>query len=108
MISVAITKRNNEYYSILFDGHADYAESGYDIVCSAVSVLVLNTINSIEKFTDDAMTTEYDEESGHIFTTFPKSLSEKSQVLLDAMLLGLEEIKQQYGDEYISLLYKEV
>ncbi|SDB09480.1 hypothetical protein SAMN02910298_00422 [Pseudobutyrivibrio sp. YE44] len=108
MISVAITKRNNQYYSILFDGHAGYDDAGYDIVCSAVSVLVLNTINSIEKFTDDAMTTEFVEEDGHIFTTFPESLSEKSQVLLDAMLLGLEEIQKQYGDEYISLLYKEV
>ena len=34
-------------------GHAGYAEEGSDIICSAVSILTFNTINSIEKFTDD-------------------------------------------------------
>ena len=29
-------------------GHAGYAESGSDIICSAISVLTINTINSIE------------------------------------------------------------
>ena len=33
-------------------GHAGFAEHGTDIVCAAVSVLVINCINSIEKFTD--------------------------------------------------------
>ena len=33
-------------------GHAGYAEEGSDIICSAVSILTFNTINSIEKFTD--------------------------------------------------------
>ena len=33
-------------------GHAGYANVGEDIVCSAVSVLVINTINSIEVYTD--------------------------------------------------------
>ena len=33
-------------------GHAGYAEEGSDIICSAISVLTINTINSIEQFTD--------------------------------------------------------
>jgi uncharacterized protein YsxB (DUF464 family) len=36
-------------------GHAGYAESGSDIICSAISVLTINTINSIEAFTDDQL-----------------------------------------------------
>ena len=28
-------------------GHAGYAESGSDIICSAISVLTINTINSV-------------------------------------------------------------
>ena len=28
-------------------------EEGQDIVCAAVSVLVINTVNAIEQFTDD-------------------------------------------------------
>ena len=34
-------------------GHAGYAEPGQDIVCAAVSALVINTINAIEAFTED-------------------------------------------------------
>lgn len=34
-------------------GHAGLADSGYDIICSAVSALAINTVNSIENLTDD-------------------------------------------------------
>ena len=37
-------------------GHAGYAEHGSDIVCSAVSMLTINTLNSISEFTSDAFT----------------------------------------------------
>ena len=44
MISVTVYKdRNNHYTGFRCDGHAGYAELGEDIVCSAVSVLTLNT-----------------------------------------------------------------
>ena len=108
MISVVISKHNGEYKSFTFDGHAEYDDPGKDIVCAAVSVLVINTINSIERFTDDAFTTDFNEERGFIETRFTEPISEKSKLLMDSMLLGLDEIQKQYGDEYLSLLYKEV
>ena len=37
-------------------------DSGQDIVCAAVSVLVINTMNSIERFTDDETSCVSDEE----------------------------------------------
>ena len=44
MISVTVYKdKNNHYTGFRCDGHAEYAEPGEDIVCSAVSVLTLNT-----------------------------------------------------------------
>ena len=108
MISVVITKHNNEYIGFTLDGHAGYADFGKDIVCAAVSTLVINTINSIERFTDDAFSTEFHEERGFISTNFSETLSDKAKLLIDSMLLGLDEIQKQYGDEYISLQYKEV
>ena len=44
-------------------GHAGYAEEGYDIICAAVSVLVVNAVNSIETFTDDTFA-DADEDDG--------------------------------------------
>ena len=90
------------------NGHAGYADHGQDIVCSAVSVLVINTFNSIERFTDDAFNCEAVEDGGYMSMTFSDDISDRAQLLLDSMLLGLDEIQKQYGDEYISLQYKEV
>ena len=40
------------------EGHAGYADYGQDIVCSAVSVLVINCINSIDELTDASVLLE--------------------------------------------------
>ena len=55
MIKVTIYKTERHEYAgfryarVMQDMH----ENGEDIVCAAVSVLVINTLNSIERFTDD-------------------------------------------------------
>ena len=65
MIKVSIYK-NDEGKMIGFrlSGHAGYAEHGQDIVCAAVSALVINAMNSIETFSSDTFTYDEDEESG--------------------------------------------
>lgn len=108
MVSVIISKHGSEYKRVSLDGHAGDAVAGENIVCAAVSVLSINTFNSIEKFTDDAFEIEASEDGGHMIMTFPEKLSDKSQLLLDSMIFGLDNIQQQYGDEYISLEFKEV
>ena len=108
MISVVISKQNNKYIGVSLNGHAGYADHGQDIVCSAVSVLVINTFNSIERFTDDTFSCEAAEDGGYMSMTFSEDISDRAQLLLDSMMLGLDEIHKQYGDEYISLQYKEV
>ena len=48
MIHVTIYEnQKHEYTAFNCIGHAQYGEPGEDIVCAAVSVLVINTINSI-------------------------------------------------------------
>ena len=48
-------------------GHAGYAEEGEDIVCAAISALVINTINSLEMFTrGNIFYSDSDEETGMI------------------------------------------
>lgn len=65
MISVTVYKdKNNHYTGFRCDGHAEYAEPGEDIVCSAVSVLTLNTCNAIEALTEDAFSVGADQEQG--------------------------------------------
>ena len=50
-IEIEIQRKNRQYRGFLCEGHAGYAQEGYDIICSAVSVLTVNAVNSIEQFT---------------------------------------------------------
>ena len=46
MIKATIYKTGrHEYAGFDISGHAEYSESGSDIVCAAVSAIVINTIN---------------------------------------------------------------
>ena len=48
MIKFTFFKRDGVYYGFEEKGHAGYAESGDDIVCSAVSAMTMLIINAIE------------------------------------------------------------
>lgn len=101
---------SNEYTAISTIGHADYAKAGEDIVCAAVSVLVINTINSIETLTEDnnSMEIVQNQEEGLIHCNFTKNLSKESILLVDAMILGLKQIQEQYSKKYLRLIFEEV
>ena len=47
MIQVQFKKEQGQYKSFQIEGHAEYAEEGEDIICAAVSALVINTAISI-------------------------------------------------------------
>ena len=84
-------------------GHAEYADSGSDIVCAAVSVLVINTMNSIEKFTKDKFSCVQDEESGLIEFIIVSEVSKASSLLMNSMFLGLKDIQHDYGKRFITV-----
>lgn len=79
---------------ITVDGHADYAEQGKDIVCSAVSVLTFNLIKSIECLTTDKIKYKADT-PGHINIEF-ENLSEQSKLLIDSFFIGISEVATAY------------
>ena len=89
-------------------GHAGYADAGEDIVCAGISTLVINTINSIEVLTDTEILADAEQESGTIHVNFSSGCDKQAKLLVDAMILGLQGIQNFYGNEYISLIFKEV
>lgn len=113
MIKITIYKnQEEEYVGFQCEGHAAYAESGHDIVCSAVSILVINTINAIEKFTYDKFKGESEEEKGFIEFMFHSEPSAEATLLIDTMILGLESIRESLSEtsdeSYLLLTFKEV
>ncbi len=109
MINVTIYKNQaDEYTAFRCKGHAGFADSGEDIVCSAVSVLVINTINSVECLVSDEFHLVTDSESGLIDFSLKDGYSQESVLLIRSLVLGLQGIQKNYGTEYIMLLFKEV
>lgn len=87
-------------------GHAQYADPGFDIICAGVSALIISTVNAVEQLTGDSFENSADESEGSIrfrFLTF----GHDSQLLIQAMLLGLSEMENSYS-QYIDLIYEEV
>ena len=103
MIKIKTKKNGDQYFGFQCSGHAGYAEYGNDIVCSAVSMLVINTINAIDAFTDCSMDVSDDEKSGRIQVVFPDGTDEKAGLLMDALVLGLQSVEEQYGRSHVRL-----
>lgn len=109
MISIHIYRNtNNNIYGFLAKNH------GLDIVCSAVSILTFNAINSIEAFTSISnkdFICKYKKKGGLLNFEIPtiKNGNENRDVnlLLNSMLLGLRDIQTEYG-KYIQIFDKEV
>ena len=98
-----------EFKGFTCDGHAGYAGYGEDIVCASISILVINTINSLEQITGEQMYVESDEDSGIIRCKFVNQpLKETSRALMDSLVLGLSQIEKQYGKNYCKLTFEEV
>ena len=110
MIRITIFQ-NKEKEPVGFEaaGHAGYDVAGKDVVCAAVSVLLINTVNAVERFTGDLFSAESDEENGRLYFRFLGDyISEKGKVLLQALAFGVREIEKNYGSEYLSITEKEV
>ncbi len=91
------------------EGHADYAEEGQDIVCAAASVLILNTINALELYTDALFSVDSDQETGRIDCRFKRQPSKEADLLLQTMILGLKDMaKDETYAAYIDLSFQEV
>ena len=90
-------------------GHAGYAKKNRpDILCSAISTLVINTINSLEELAGERLKTVTNEETGFIKCDFESDLQEKSILLMDAMVFGLKNISETYGEQYLQVKFEEV
>jgi uncharacterized protein YsxB (DUF464 family) len=104
MIKVSVYKNaENLITGFQLSGHADYSEYGSDIVCAAVSALVINTINSIENFTSDRFHLDQDEKKGYIEFKMISPISNNANLLLSSLILGLQGIAEDYTEKYIKL-----
>ena len=114
MTTIIIRKdNNNSYKGFICMGHAEYAKKKWfgknlDILCAAISVLVISTINSLEELAGEALEVAQNEETGFIKCDFKNTLQEKSIFLVDSMVFSLENLSRQYGEKYLQVKFEEV
>ena len=122
MIRVIITKQNGSYKSFICSGHAGYEQDHSvrggigrflrphgDIVCAAVSAIVINTVNCLEDLLKEDIGCDYDSEEGGLITcVFTAPPSDKASFLIDCMVHGLKWIMAQYGERYLTFEIEEV
>lgn len=87
---IKVYKTSN--YIVLL-GHANYAPIGQDIICSAISILTQNLIQSIETLTNDTIT--YDMKPGEVHIYY-EDLSDYAQILVDSFFVGIQSIADEY------------
>ena len=104
MIQVTIYRNALDQYSgFRMEGHAGFAAYGSDIVCAAVSALVINTINSIQAFTEDICENAVHQEKDVVSFQIPSEpVSKEAELLLESLVLGLQSIAKEYGKKYIN------
>ena len=109
MTTIIIRKTSEKYRGFICMGHAEYAKKSQpDILCAAISVLVTNTINSLEALAEEKMNVVTNEETGFIRCDFEDELQERSEFLLDSMVFGLQMLSRDYGKKYLQVKFEEV
>ena len=95
MIYITLIKNKNKIVSLEATGHSGYAESGKDIVCSAVSAITQTLILGLEKVEKLKVEKLIDENIPHLYVGI-KGLTEqeinKAQTLMQTAAIGLKDV----------------
>ena len=107
MIHACFQEQQQSLVGVSICGHAAYADAGQDIVCAAVSALVINFVNSLDELTDDHYQIDVSQEDAEIDVVFTEELSEEGSLLLRSLILGLTSVEEEHG-QYLDVIFKEV
>ncbi|MCR4727843.1 MAG: ribosomal-processing cysteine protease Prp [Lachnospiraceae bacterium] len=97
MTSVTLfTDENDKYYGFEASGHAGHGFAGNDIVCAAISVLLINLANSVDELLKKDYSFSEDENKGRMELKVNDYADESVQLLFKSLNLGLKEIAREY------------
>ena len=105
MTTVCFYKTNGIYYGFEEQGHTGFAESGEDILCSALSAMTMLLINTIECSYDSIVDYTIDEKTTDIMLIAKSALpkyekDERKQFavsgLIQAYFLQLMDLVEEY------------
>lgn len=109
MTKVKILKNEGTSVGFVVKGHSGYAESGSDLVCASISILVytvINSLNQISGMTLEDMDVIIDEEKGYTSLKL-KKVDDSTDIILSVFIVGITMLAKDYAD-YVTLKFEEV
>ncbi|MFM1652373.1 ribosomal-processing cysteine protease Prp [Brevibacillus sp. B_LB10_24] len=102
MILATVKRDGGDIEEITISGHADAAEYGKDIVCSAVSAISFGMLNAVHALLGITPQVEQAEREGgflrwRLERTADQAVHEKQQLLAESLIVSLYSVSQQYG-----------
>ena len=109
MTTIKIKKQKENIVCVECSDHTGFANYGKDIVCAGVSCITQTAVLGIQKLTDIKNSVVVDGKKGYLKLELIDIEHNQSfhdaQVILSAMLVGLEDLQKQYPN-YIKLEVK--
>lgn len=94
MTNAIFNYKNNQITSFKITGHADYAEYGYDIVCSGITTAVFTSLGLIKKYLNESEY-DYQELDGTITLNFNVT-NQIVNDIIENLIEVLKNIERQY------------
>ncbi len=92
MICIECEKKEGKIIALSLKGHANFAQLGKDIVCSAVSAVLIGGINALENPKEFIL--DVNEEKGEIKIEKNGDVSTHDYIVLETILIQLKSIEE--------------
>lgn len=102
MTKIKIKKNQDDFVSVVCDGHTGYGVEGEDIVCSAVSSIVQTAALGLLAVAHINAQIKRDDKQGYFEMVIPQKITDEARhdvnVILSTMLCGLSDLREEYSD----------
>ena len=95
MIQIKIARDESGISLISMHGHADYAQYGKDIVCSAASTIIIGGINAIAKLGFISFIS-YNVDAGDVELRINNTKNAELQIILETLVIQFKSIEESY------------
>jgi len=90
--------KEDNYTSLSVSGHAEFDESGKDLICASVSSIIFGLMNALDETMEDVDI----QESSDSITILNRSKSEVIKNYFELTIIQLKTIEASYG-EYLKV-----
>lgn len=100
MTTLTVVYQGTNIQQLTVSGHAGFADSGRDIVCAAIGVLITTSANALETVAGVLPEVMQNERTATIQLTLPNEVDEQTahdaQVVLRTVLQGFKDVASEY------------